>query len=576
MKLILKYIKPYSTAAILAPLLMLLEVFMDLMQPTLMARIVDQGIIPSQLNVVYETGLVMLGITIIGLMGGIGCTIFSTLASTGLSRDLRLSLYKKVLTFSHKNIDNMETGSIITRLTNDVVQVETSVRMGLRIMVRAPLQVVGSLTLALIISPSLSTVFIILIPLIIIIIISVVGRSYPLFSRVQEKMDIMNIRLQENLAGVRLVKAFVSHNREKKKFETANDDFMAINMKASKIVSIAYPFMMIILNLGVVAVLWLGADRVWVQEIEIGKVIAFINYMAQLLMSMIMVSHILMNLSRAQASIVRLEEVFEQTVDIIDKAPEIEEQIILGEIEFKNVSFSYDGQWGNKVLNNISFKINKGEKIAFLGATGSGKSTIASLLPRLYKHSAGEILIDGENIKNYSLKNLRKSIGMSPQQIILFTGSIKDNIAYSNRSLEAEGDYRKYASIASIDDFIKTLPDGYKTEIKQRGVNLSGGQKQRISIARALYGDPSIIILDDSTSAVDAGTEASIQSKLNKNTNSTVILIAQRISSAIHADRIILLENGSIAGEGKHNDLLENSRIYREIFQSQTGIEDLN
>jgi ATP-binding cassette subfamily B protein len=574
MKLLLKYIKPYALAALLAPLLMLLEVFMDLMQPTLMARIIDQGIIPLEMSVIMETGLIMVGITIIGLIGGIGCAVFSTFASTGLAADLRMALFEKVLSYSHKNIDAMETGSIITRLTSDVQQVEQLVRMGLRILVRAPLQIIGSLILALIISPSLSVIFLFLIPLIVFVLIILIKKSYPLFSLVQAKMDKVNNRLQESLAGVRLVKSFVRQDLEKEKFSYANDELMSVNIRAEKILVYSQPFMLLFLNTGILAVLWIGGNQVWMEYIMIGKVIAFINYMMQLLMSLIMVSHLLMNISRAQASIGRLDQLFNENPSVLNRENPVEMGKFKGRVEFQNVSFSYNESSPDLVLKQISFSISPGEKVAFLGATGSGKSSVASLIPRLYDVTSGAVFIDGINVKEYALDSLRENIGMAPQKTILFSGSVKENIIYGERELDRIKDFRTYAEIACIDTFIDSLPDKYDTGIKQRAVNLSGGQKQRISIARALWRDPPILILDDSTSAVDTRTERHILDAIKRNTPSTVILIAQRISSAIQADRILLFDNGELIGEGTHRDLLAENEVYRDIYRTQNGFEE--
>ena len=573
MNLIKKYIRPYIWMAVLAPLLMLLEVFMDLMQPTLLARIVDKGIIPSDMQVLTSTGILMLVITLIGLLGGAGCSITSTYASTGLARDLRSDLYKKVLSFSHKNINSMETGRIITRLTNDVVQVETMVRFGLRIMVRAPLQVIGSLILAVIISPALSSIFIFLIPVIVLTVFIIMKISNPLFSQVQEKMDLLNTRMQENLAGIRLVKAFVRQDYEREKFSKANDDLIDVNMKASRVISFAHPLMMTFLNMGVLAVIWFGSTEVWTGSLMIGKVIAFINYMMQLLMSLIMISQILVNLSRARASISRLEDLFLQQPDIDEPEIPLEDSRIKGEIEFSDVYFSYNRQSEDPVLKNISFKIAAGEKIALLGATGSGKSTIASLIPRLYNVTSGKILIDGINVNCYPLTSLRKQIGMAPQKTILFSGSIRSNICYGKE--EKGVNLADCARRACINEFIESLPEGYDTDIRRRGVNLSGGQKQRIAIARALWGDPPVIILDDSTSAVDASTAEKIQEALAGETDSTVLIITQRINAALKADRILLVDDGEVIGFGTHAELLETSGIYREIYYSQTGKEEV-
>jgi ATP-binding cassette subfamily B protein len=571
MKILKKYIKPYLLSVLLAPLFMFLEVFMDLMQPTLMARIIDDGIMQSNQSILIHTGLLMLGLTIIGLLGGIGCTIASTFASTGVARDLRENLYAKVLSLSHRNIDNLETGSIITRLTNDVIQVESLVRFGLRIMVRAPLQILGSLILAFIISPALSAIFLVLIPLIVITIVLIMKLSAPLFAQVQSKMDRLNICLQENLAGIRLVKAFGRQKYEKKKFRKANDEWVGKNIRASRILAFANPLLMTFLNAGILAVIWFGSGRVWSENLEIGKIIAFINYMMQLSMSLIMVSHILISVSRARASLSRLEELFDTSADIVENTHPIEDKTIEGAIEFRDVTFSYSSKSEEPVLRDLSFSVSPGEKVAILGATGSGKSTLASLIPRLYDVSSGSILLDGTDIREFSLSLLRSHIGMAPQQTVLFSGSIQDNIRYGKKDFD--GAPEEYAETASIRDYIESQPEGYNSEVKKRGTNLSGGQKQRIAIARALWGDPSIVILDDSTSAVDMKTAEKIQSALYEQKKSTVFIITQRISSAIQADRIMLLEAGEIAGMGTHEELIQSNRIYQEIYRSQTQDE---
>ena len=359
---------------------------------------------------------------------------------------------------------------------------------------------------------------------------------------------------------------------EIEKFTKANDELTDVNTKAMKIISFSHPLMMVFLNLGVVAILWLGGEQVWTGNLMIGKVIAFINYMMQLLMSLIMVSQLLMNISRAQASLSRVNDLFTSEPSIVDPVRPDSTTGIEGRIEFRNVSFSYNEMSEDPVLKNVSFTIEPGEKIAILGATGSGKSTIVSLIPRLYDVISGQVLIDGLDVRKRIVKNLRAGIGMAPQKTILFSGSISRNISFSS---DDDFDSQKYASMAAINDFIESLPNGYETDINQRGVNLSGGQKQRISIARALYGNPPIVILDDSTSAVDSKTESKIFSALDDMPDSTVVIIAQRISTAVHADRIILLDEGKVAGIGSHDELLRENSIYREILKSQTGFEGI-
>lgn len=568
------YLRPYWVWSVLAPLMMMLEVFMDLLQPTLMASIVDHGIMTKDLSHIYSTGLTMLGVAFVGLIGGVGCTIFSSIASQNFGNDLRINLFEHIQKFSNKNLDQLKTGSLITRLTNDVVQLQTFVQMILR-NIRSPLLLIGSLVMAIRISPSLTLILVVAVPLLVVILYGLIRLSFPLFEKMQVKLDGVNTVLQENLSGIRVVKAFVRAKHEQKRFNTANKDYTETAIKAVRLMSLNMPLMMLVLNASIVAVLWFGGLQSWNGSLPVGQLIAFINYITQLLMSMLMLSNMLTFFSRAKVSADRENEVFSTISEITEASEAKKDTITNGRIVFDNVSFAYDTTDENLVLDGINFSAEPGETVAILGATGAGKSTLVSLIPRLYEVSSGSITIDGSDTRQISLEHLRRKIGYVMQQAILFSGTIRDNIRYG-RPEATDEEVEQAAIAAEAHHFILELPEGYDTVLGQRGINLSGGQKQRLSIARALLIQPKILIMDDSTSALDAATESRIRQMLKKRlSSSTNILIAQRVTSVIDADRILILENGRIAVQGTHDGLLSNSEIYRDIWKSQMKGEEV-
>ncbi|AIQ74414.1 ABC transporter ATP-binding protein [Paenibacillus odorifer] len=568
------YLRPYWVWCVLAPLLMLVEVTMDLLQPTLMASIVDKGVMTKDLSHIFSTGLIMLGVAFIGLIGGVGCTIFSSIASQNFGNDLRISLFEHIQKFSNKNLDQLKTGSLITRLTNDVVQLQTFVQMILR-SIRSPLLLVGSLVMAIRISPMLTLILAVAVPLLSLILYGLIRLSFPLFQKMQVKLDGVNTVLQENLSGIRVVKAFVRANHEQKRFNTANKDYTEIAIKAVRLMSLNMPLMMLVLNASIVAVLWFGGVQSWNGGLPVGQLIAFINYITQLLMSMLMLSNMLTFFSRAKVSADRENEVFSTISEITEVANAKKDAIHNGRIVFDNVSFAYDPTDENLVLDGINFTAEPGETVAILGATGTGKSSLVSLIPRFYEVSSGAITIDGSDTRMIALEDLRSRIGYVMQQAILFSGTIRDNIRYG-RSDATDEDVEEAAIAAEAHNFILELPQGYDTELGQRGINLSGGQKQRLSIARALLIQPTILIMDDSTSALDAATESRIRQMLKTRLrSSTNILIAQRVTSVIDADRILVLENGRIAVQGTHEGLMNSSEIYRDIWRSQMKGEEV-
>jgi ATP-binding cassette, subfamily B, multidrug efflux pump len=571
MKLLVKYLKPYLVFAFAAPLLMLGEVFTDLMQPTLMARIVDVGIAELDMNIILRTGGLMILLSLVGSFGGVGGTVTASIASGRMAEDLRKSVFEKVMGFSYQNIDSLQTGRIITRLTNDVTQVENTVMMMLRIMVRVPLMVIGSLVMAIILSPPLGMVLLGAAPLIVIVFVLVIRRVYPLFLKVQERMDRLNTRVFENLAGVRLVKSFVRRGEEERRFGEENDAFAETSVRAGRVSALVHPSTQIILYLAVATVLWIGGVRVVAGQIPIGRVVAVVNYLMQMLGSLIMVSHLIMQLSRAQASFSRIQEILACDSEIeepTNQRPTTDAPAHVGTISFDNVTFSYDGAKSEPVLQNVSFYISRGEKIAVLGETGSGKTSLIHLIPRLYDVDSGAITVNGIDVREWPSDRLRQRIGVAPQQVVLFSGSIESNIEFG---CDGSQNTTHAAAIADISGFIDSLPDRYQTDINQRGLNLSGGQKQRVSIARALATKPEILILDDATSAVDLTTEARILAALEDHEEQTVVIVAQRIATAMKADRIILLDSGCVSAIGAHTELMKSSTLYREIYESQLG-----
>ncbi|MEO2205259.1 ABC transporter ATP-binding protein [Paenibacillus pabuli] len=585
-----RYLTPYKSAAILAPLLMVLEVAMDLLQPKLMSSIVDDGVLAGDLPHIVRTGLFMLLFALIGWVGGAGCTLFSSKASVGYGTDLRQELFDHIQTFSFRNLDTFQEGSLITRLTSDITQMQTFVQMLLRMFIRSPMLIIGSIIMAFTISIKLALILLMTVPVLFVILYILISASYPLFASVQNKLDQVNAVLQENLAGIRVVKAFARAGTEKKRFDQSNEDYTGTAVKAWRIVTLNAPVLSLMLNATIVAVLWFGGFQVVGGDIAAGDLIAFINYVTVVLSSLTSIGMMMMSYSRAKVSAARINEVLHTEPDIqsgheLHTEKALPNQVLqvhsnpaftttgrAGEVEFRNVTFRYDGE---DVLTRINLTARTGEKVAIIGSTGSGKTSLVQLIPRLYDASLGEVLVGGINVRNWDLQLLRSRVSIVLQESILFSGSIRDNIGFG-RPDATDTEIRAAAQAAAADEFIMKLKDGYDTELGQRGVNLSGGQKQRISIARALLMRPEVLILDDSTSAVDLRTEASIQRALHSlMKDSTTFLIAQRISSVKDADCIYVLDEGKIVARGTHDELMANSTHYQSIYDSQQRKEDV-
>ncbi len=568
---LVRFLKPYWHWVALAPLLMMLEVALDLMQPRMVQRIVDEGIAHLNMPLIIQTGLLMMGLAMAGALGGMSNGILAVKAVQAFGADLRESLFRRVQALSFGNLDDLETGQLITRLTNDVTQVQEAIQMMLRILVRAPFLLVGSLVMAIVTSPQLTFLPLVLMPVELAVIIWIVKKAMPMYTQVQERLDALNEVMQENLAGVRVVKAFVRAQHEQARFGTANDNLMDQTIRAARTVAVTQPFMMLSMNLGIVSVLWFGGLQVNQGAMHVGQIIAFVNYLMITLFSLMMVSMLVIQVARAMASAARIQEVLESEPEVQDRAGALRDFRPQGRVAFENVTFSYNGDGSAPVLKNISFVAEPGQTVALLGTTGVGKSSLVHLIPRFYDVTAGRVTIDGVDVRDVEQEALRRRIGIALQETVLFSGTIRDNIRYGRPDATDE-EVIAAAKAAQAHDFIMSFPDGYDTVVGQRGVNLSGGQKQRIAIARALLLQPAVLILDDSTSSVDVETEARIQAALADLTHySTRLVIAQRISTVLDADKILVLDDGRIAAEGTHGELLASSPIYREIYESQLG-----
>jgi ATP-binding cassette subfamily B protein len=549
---------------------MAVEVFMDLLQPLYMQRIVDEGIAMGDMVYVKAIMIKMFIVAAIGYAGGVGCSYFSTKAAVYVGTDLRNSLFKKIMSLSYGNVDRLDSGKLITRLTSDVVQVQRALLMSLRLAIRAPLQIIGSVIITYMISPKLFRVILFLIPVLIVSIIVIIKFGQPLFKKVQKSLDNLNTVVQEGISGIRVIKAFVRGDFEKKRFNEVNEDYIYKGIRANSLTALMNPISMVLVNGGIVAVLWLSGYEVKQNGLEVGKVLAFVNYLLLLLNSLMMLANLMMLFTRAQASLERIFEVLDSDPDIKEMNDAMEVDRLEGALVFDHVTFSYSDHT-EPVLKDISFIAKKGEKLAIIGSTGSGKSSLVKLIPRLYDVDEGSISIGGVDICNFQLKSLRSRIVIVLQQAILFSGSIYSNIIYGKDDASKDKIIEVSESVQAK-EFIDMMPEGFETKLGQRGVNLSGGQKQRLSIARGMIMKPDILIMDDSTSAIDVVTEKAIQSRLKKKMKgTTVIMVAQRISSVLDADRILVMENGMIVGNGTHEELIKDNDVYRDIYESQLG-----
>lgn len=575
MKKYLGFIKPYTLFFILGPILMLTEVAGEIVLPKLMANMVDYGILGGEgTGYITRRALMMLGFIVLMITGGVGGHYFSIKAAVNFSADLRKAVFDKVQDFSFKNIDRFSTGSLITRLTNDITQIMNITRMALIMCIRAPGMLIGGIIMAFSINISLASILIILVPLLGLAIFTLMRTAMPRFGTMQERIDDLNAKTQENITNVRVIKSFVRKKFETQKFMGASEDLRAATFGAMKIVVCTMPVMMLTMNIATLVTLWRGGNVVIAGGMQVGSLNAIVQYITQILSSLMMVSMMIINSSRAMASFKRVSEVLDTTPDITDDNARDKDKLVTdGKIEFKHVSFKYYKSRKENVLTDISFTANPGETIGIVGITGSGKTTLVQLIPRLYDATEGEVLVDGINVKDYSLYNLREGVGMVLQKNVLFSGTIEENLRWGDEDATTD-EIRAAARAAQADGFVSEFTDGYDMELGQGGVNVSGGQKQRLCIARALLKKPKILILDDSTSAVDTATEAQIRHAFATTLkNTTKLIIAQRISSVMDADKIIVLDDGRIVGEGKHDELLASNSEYQDIYYSQADKE---
>lgn len=570
---VLRYLKPYWLFALLCPLAMILEVSMDLLQPTLMSDIVDNGIFgdaaaDENLRYVLITGLKMLVFSLIGCFGGIASAAFGTAAAQKMGNDLRKDAFAKVMHMSFQQTDKFTTGSLVTRLTNDITAIQEFVAMSLRMFVRTGMQFIGGIAVILTLNVNFGIVLVISLPVQLIAVAIIMKKASPLFSIVQSRLDKVNSVVQENVSGARVVKAFTREEYEINRFDNANTDLMTTNLKVQKLLATLNPILMIIMNASVIAIIMIGGFQVEAKAMQVGEVMAAVTYITQILMSVMMVGMMFQQVSRSAASMKRVNEVL-STNPVISDGNKSADSDNSGTVEFRNVGFSYPGSSGKPVLSGIDLKAEKGQMIAILGSTGCGKTSLVNLVPRFYDATNGDVLVDGVNVKDYDVDTLRSKIGVVLQKSELFSGTVAENIRWGCETATDE-EVKTAAKIAQAEEFINGFNDGYDTMISEKGASLSGGQKQRMAIARAIIKKPEILIFDDSTSALDLSTEAKLHKALRESLSGvTVIMIAQRIASVMRADKIAVLENGSICAFGTHKELMETSSVYRDIYYSQ-------
>lgn len=563
-----KYLKPYALFAVLTPLSMVGEVLGDLLQPKLMSKIVDDGVLGQDMNLIIRTGLLMLLVLIGGGACGIAASAFGGIASQSFSRDLRVDVFKRVMGLSFEQTDKFTTGSLVTRLTADITAIQQMVDFMLRMLVRDSLLFFGGIIMMLTLNVRFGIIILCALPVEIIMMIIILKKANPYYSIVAKRLDSVNSVVQENVTGARVVKAYVREDTEEKRFDDANISLMESNLRVQTLMAILQPLLMIILNLSVIAVIVIGGWQVQAQAMKVGEVMAAITYLTQVLHGVMMMSMMFQTLAKASASANRLREVLETDPVIKSGSVSLSDKTG-GTVSFKNVSFSYPETKGSPVISDLTLDIKSGESVAILGATGSGKSSLVNLIPRFYDCTAGEVLVDGVNVKDCKLDELRKKVGIVLQKSELFSGTVEDNIKWGDKNATHE-DVVSAAQAAQADEFIQKIPAGYEGIIAEKGASLSGGQKQRLSISRAVLKKPEILILDDSTSALDLGTEAKLRAEIDRKMNgTTLIIIAQRIQSVKSCDRIAVLDHGKLCACDTHENLLKTCEVYQDIYASQ-------
>lgn len=575
----IKHLKPYLAKyrlpSILAPITVIVEVLLEIQIPFLMAKIVDQGITTRDLSYVFQIGAIMVLVALCSLLFGVLSGRFAAKGAMGFGSEIRKAVFDKIQEFSFANIDRFSTPSLVTRLTTDITNTQMAYMMVIRVLVRAPVMLVSATIMAAAINGDLVRVFLIVIPILAIALATMSTLAFPRFNAMLKKYDGLNAQVQENLIAIRVVKAFVRARYEKKKFAEANDSLMRASLAAEKIIILGMPIMMLTMYATIIAILWFGGNMIIGGTLLTGELISFISYVTQILMSLMMIAQVFIMIVLSSSSVARIVEVLEEPISITDETASPSLTAEDGSIEYRNVSFKYQEDAAESILTGINFSIASGETVGIIGGTGSAKTTLVQLIPRLYDVTDGQVLVGGHDVRDYTLDHLRSAVAMVLQKNVLFSGTIRDNLKWGDENATDE-EVIAAAKAACAHDFIMSFPEGYDTYLGQGGVNVSGGQKQRLCIARALLKKPKIIILDDSTSAVDTATDAAIREGFRQNLkDTTAIIIAQRISSVSDADKIIVLDEGRIDAIDIHENLLENNAIYREVFHSQQkGVEE--
>ena len=570
MKRYKKYIMPYWVCFVLGPVGMIIEVLGEVFLPWFLSQIQDKGIVNEDVTFIVGIGICMIITAICMAAGGIMGAYYASKAAMSFGADLRLDIFKKIQQFSFKNIDEFSTGSLVTRLTNDITQVQNLIMLFLRLCLRAPGMLIGALIMAFVMNAKLAIVILVVIPILVAAISIIIKMGYPRFELMQKKIDRLNSGIQESLVNIRVIKSFVRSDFEEEKFQKLNKDLKETSMRAFKVVIFNMPVMMLAMNITTIAVVWFGGNMIVAGTMTVGDLMAFTTYIVQILMSLMMLAMVFLNSSRAMASLKRITEVLDKEIDLTDENASCKDRNVEdGSVEFRNVKYRYYKDSSEWVLNDINVRIKAGQTVGIIGPTGCGKSTFVSMIPRLYDVDEGEVLVDGVNVKDYSLRNLREGVGMVLQKNVLFSGDIMENLRWGDENASDE-EVLEVSKRAQAHDFVMAFPDQYGTELGQGGSNVSGGQKQRLCIARALLKKPKILILDDSTSAVDTATEAKIRETFSTSLkNATKIIIAQRITSVMDADQILVMEDGRIVDQGVHSELMERCVEYREIYDSQ-------
>jgi ATP-binding cassette subfamily B multidrug efflux pump len=571
-----RFLKRYRKQVIIGPIFKLIEAIFELIVPVLTAKMIDNGVRTGNIPYIWHMGGLMLLLGVTGLCSALVCQKLASIASQGFGTVVRSEMYRHINTFSHAEIDRFSTPSLITRITNDVNQLQYAVAMLIRLVIRAPFLAVGAIVMAMLIDLPLALVFLIATPLIVLILYIIMSRSIPYFRVMQKKLDRISLVSREGLSGVRVIRAFSKQKSEQQRFEEAADNQTETAIRVGRLSALLNPLTYAVMNFAIIAIIWFGGVRVDSGSLTQGEVIAFVNYMTQTLLALIVVANLVVTFTKASASAARVNEV----LDTVTSVPEtntkpVAKQAGAPKIEFQDVSFSYNGT-DKYAVSGLNFRIQPGETVGIIGGTGSGKTTLINLIPRFYDVTKGRILVDGVDVRNYSFGELRGEIGLVPQEAVLFSGTIESNLRWAKKDASPE-DMERALKIAQAYDFVSALPDGMKTPVNQGGKNFSGGQKQRLTIARALVGDPKILILDDSASALDFATDAALRKSIRKETTGmTVLIVSQRVSAIRHSDKIIVLDDGAVAGIGTHEQLMETCEVYQEICLSQLSRDEVN